>query len=101
MMLNIALSGLAGYVVGIRFRVLAVVPAVLVFVTIAVILSIKQGDAVISTVISAILSATSAEFGYLCGAFTPVVAKKVRAVVSMNSNSAPSQGEPRNAHSFD
>jgi hypothetical protein len=101
MMVNIVLSGLAGYVVGIRFRVFAIVPVVLVFVATAVILSIKQGDAVISTVISAILSATSAEFGYLCGAFTPVVVRKARAVVSVNSNSAPSHGGSRNVHSFD
>jgi uncharacterized membrane protein len=101
MMVDIVLSGLAGYIVGIRFRVLAIVPVVLVFVAIAVVLSIKQGDAVFSTVVFAVLSAIIAELGYLCGAFTPIVARKARAIISANSNSAPSQSRPRNVNSFD
>ena len=67
------LSVFAGMLIGIRFKLLAIVPVIMTAMLAAAMVSAIQGDPVLSVLAAAALGAIGAQVGYLCGSFVPFV----------------------------
>ncbi len=67
------LSVFAGMLVGIRFKMLVIMPVIAAAMLAAAAVTIAQGDPILSVLAAAALSAIGTQVGYLCGSFVPFV----------------------------
>jgi ABC-type amino acid transport system permease subunit len=84
------LSVFAGMLIGMRFKLLAIMPVIITAMLAAAIVSAVQGDPVLSVLAAAALGAISAQVGYLCGSFVPFVKEVPEA--------APARATPARLH---
>lgn len=80
-------SVFAGMIVGIRFKIFAILPVIAVAALIAATVTGAQSDSVWSVLTASILCAMGAEVGYLCGSFVPLL-KEVPETTPMRTTSA-------------
>jgi hypothetical protein len=73
MMIVAILSVFAGMLIGIRFKILATMPAIGVAMLAAAAVTAAQGNPLWSVLAAAALSAIGVQVGYLCGSFVPFV----------------------------
>lgn len=69
MTIPIIISVLAGMAIGLRFKVLMVLPAMLVTALSTGAITIAQGEHLWSILLAIVLSAIGVQIGYLCGTF--------------------------------
>lgn len=75
MTLELAIIGvLAGVVLGLRYKVLILVPAVAMAIVFAVIVGVASADHFWSIVLATVVAATSVQLGYLVGIVIRAVA---------------------------
>jgi hypothetical protein len=69
MTISIIVSVLAGMAIGLRFKVLLILPAILLAGLLTTALSAMNGDLSWRTISAVVFSALSVQLGYLCGTF--------------------------------
>jgi hypothetical protein len=73
------LGGLLGAVFGLRFKVLILVPAILLGMIVVTATGLTRGDGTLAILLAAALVATALQLGYLGGIFTRFVMAASRA----------------------
>ncbi len=89
------LSVFAGMLIGIRFRLLAIVPVMMTIMVAAAILTAAQGGTVLSVLAAAALSAIGVQVGYLCGSFVPFIKEVPEAAPARARAQLPFKIRPR------
>ena len=67
------LSVFAGMLLGIRFKVVAIMPAIIAAMLAAAMVTAAKGNPLMTVLAAAALSAIGVQVGYLCGSFVPFV----------------------------
>jgi predicted Na+-dependent transporter len=96
MMTLIILNLLAGLVLGQRFKVLVLVPAIVLALLVAIGAGIARGDGVWSTALMAGAVGMALQIGYLAGLFIGHIPALGRA--RRTASSLPGSAPPRGAH---
>jgi hypothetical protein len=78
MLLELAIiSALAGIALGLRFRVLVLVPAVTLAMIFALIIGVASADHFWSIILAMVILGTAVQFGYLAGIVIRVVVESI------------------------
>jgi len=72
------ISVLAGITLGLRYRVLILVPAVMIAMIFAVIVGIAQADRFWSIILAMVIFGTAVQIGYLAGTVLRVAIESIR-----------------------
>jgi hypothetical protein len=91
MTIPILVSLLAGLVIGLRFKVFMVIPAVLVAAILTIAIAIAQGSGFWPIVLATALSVISVQIGYLCTTF-------VYSIKDAKAHANASPGAPADAY---
>jgi hypothetical protein len=92
MIILIIVSVLAGIAIGLRFKVLSILPVIIVAIVATAMITIAQGDHILTVMAATATSATGVQFGYLCATF----AASLRHAPARES--APDASASRNAY---
>lgn len=78
-------SVFAGMLLGMRFKILAILPAIAAAVVASTMVTAAQGAPFLSILAGAALSTLGVQVGYLCGSFVPFVKDVPEAAVSSSA----------------
>ncbi len=63
-------TALTGILLGMRLKVLVLIPAIASFSLVVVVLGVARGDGALAILVAAVIAASALQVGYLCGIFT-------------------------------